>query len=231
MSTAELKSKLKQLRDRLAAEAPRARARSSAPAELVERLEATLQLVNGIYLAATAPSAGAIQELSEDAIAEGHLVLHDWERWLEREKEPKPTVRMRPVRLSELPDRRAHERYEAGVSVRIVRHGVREQAGSVSIESAAVDRPARNVSTGGIFVAVPKDDLPQVGVGAIVHISVNVESESFAARAAVTRRETDGLALRWIQDSPQAQRYIESVLDAVRRVRARGRDASPSDNR
>jgi hypothetical protein len=87
------------------------------------------------------------------------------------------------------------------------------------------------VSTGGIFVGVPKDDLPQVGVGAIVHISVNVEAESFAARAAVTRRETDGLALRWLQDSPQAQRSIESVLDAVGRVRARGRETSPSDDR
>lgn len=231
MSTTELKSKLKQLRDRLAAEAPRARARPSAPAELVERLEATLQLVGGIYLAASAPSAGSIQDVSEDAIAEGHLVLHDWERWLERETEAKPTVRMRPVRLSELPNRRAHERYETGVSVRILRYGIREQAGSVSIESAAVDRPARNVSTGGIFVAVPKDDLPQVGVGAIVHISVHVEAESFAARAAVTRRETGGLALRWIQDSPQAQRSIESLLEAVRRVRARGRETSPSDDR
>lgn len=222
--TAELKSKLKQLRDRLAAEAPRAHARPSAPPALVERLDATLELVSGVYLAAsTSSSAGAILDVSEDAIAEGHLVLHEWERWLEREKEPKPTVRMRPVRLAELPNRRAHERYETGVSVRLLRYGVREQAGSVSIESAAVNRPARNVSTGGIFVAVPKDDLPQVGLGAIVHISVEVDGQSFSARAAVTRRESDGLALRWMQDSPQAQRSIDSMLDALRRVRARAR--------
>lgn len=220
----ELKAKLKQLRDRLAVEAPRARIRPSAPSELVERLETTLALVSGIYLAATtSPSVDSLENASEDAIAEGHMVLHEWERWIEREKEPKPTVRMRPMRLGDLPDRRAHERYETGVSVQIIRHGVREQGGTASIESASVSRPARNVSTGGIFVAAPKDDLPQVGVGAIVHISVKVEEQSFQARATVTRRDADGLALRWIQDSAPAQRSIESILDAVRRVRTRAK--------
>jgi hypothetical protein len=220
----ELKSKLKQVRDRLAVEVPRARIRPSAPSELVERLEATLALASGIYLAATtSPSADSLQNASEDAIAEGHLVLHDWERWIEREKEPKPTVRTRSVRLSDPPDRRVHERYETGVSVQITRHGVHEHAGTVRIESASVSRPARNVSTGGIFVAAPKEDLPQVGVGAIVHISIKAEEHSFHARATVTRRDADGLALRWVQDSAQAQRAIESILDAVRRVRARAR--------
>lgn len=220
----ELKSRLKQLRDRLAVEAPRARIRPSVPSELVERLEATLALVGGIYLAATtSPSADSLENASEDAIAEGHLVLHDWERWIEREKDPKPTVRMRPVRLGDLPDRRVHERYETGVSVQIMRYGVREHAGTATIESASVSRPARNVSIGGIFVAVRKEDLPQVGVGAIVHIAVKVEEQSFQARATVARRDADGLGLRWTQDSAQPQRSIEAILDAVRRARARAK--------
>src|SRR3954464_9612206 len=88
----ETKTQLRELRDRLSFELPRARVRPNTPTELVQRLQAALDTVKGAYAmheASTAAAAEAVEEARQEAIVEGHLVLHDWERWTEAQRQPK----------------------------------------------------------------------------------------------------------------------------------------------
>jgi hypothetical protein len=214
MPTDELKATLRKLRDKIAFEAPRARARPGVPPELAHRLQATAQR---IAAALSGPSGGgepaALEELFEDALVEAHLVLHDWERFLElqeaqrtKAKVPAPT------------DRRRHVRHDTNVAVKLLRHEVHEDERSVTLASDSVSRPARNVSLSGLYVSTSKGDLPDVGVGSVVHISVTLgESLSFRARAAVARRDAEGIGLHWIQDTDGVRKSIKALLDAVRR--------------
>jgi hypothetical protein len=212
------RAKLRKLRDRLAVEAPRARAALSTPPEIAERLQSALDLVSSVYLlstGATAATSAQLDEVYEDALVEAHLVLHDWERWLEQQRQ-KPASRTPPAS----PTRRQHERYDTNVSVRLLRHSVHaDGTGGATLNSEATSRPARNVSLGGIFVAVPKDELAEVAVGNVLHVSVSTPAGallSFNARATVMRRDASGLALRWIVDSERLRKAIESLLDALR---------------
>ena len=214
-----MRGKLKELRNRLSAELPVVRLRPSAPPELVRRMESALEMVAGAYLlSATDPvsPASAREELYEDAVAEGHLALHDWERWLERESRKEQSSKTPPPI-----DRRVHQRHDINVTVKLLRHRVRAyEFGEYKLDSETTSRPARNVSLGGILVAVLKDDLPQVGVGSVLHLSVSFGAQqSFQVRATVQRRDAQGLGLRWIVDSERAQRAIESLLDAISRAR------------
>jgi hypothetical protein len=219
--TDDPKAKLKALRDRLAIEAPRAQARPQAPPDLVRRLKSALELVSRVYLL-TAAQTPALDEVREDALVEGLLVVSEWERWLTQEKQDK---QQKPVARpwSSPIDQRRHERLETNVTVKLLRHSLSDDTtGGVSLESATTSRPARNVSLGGIFVAIPKDELPQVTTGSIVHVSVSAAlgaPVSFEVRAAVARREATGLGLRWVDDSERFKRAIESLLDAVRRAK------------
>ena len=215
-----MRGKLKELRNRLSAELPVARLRPSAPPELVQRMESALEMVAGAYLLSAAdpvsPASASRDELYEDAVAEGHLALHDWERCLERESRKEQSSKTPPPI-----DRRVHQRHDINVTVKLLRHRVRaDEFGEYKLDSETTSRPARNVSLGGILVAVLKDDLPQVGVGSVLHLSVSFGAQqSFQVRATVQRRDAQGLGLRWIVDSDRAQRAIESLLEAISRAR------------
>jgi hypothetical protein len=211
----ETRAKLRALRDKLAAELPRARIRAGAPGELAQRLESALAQVSGVYLlgvSTAAPAPAGLDDAREDALVEGHLALHDWERWIEQEKQrrPKTTTYCRQ-----------HERQETNVEVRLLRYCLQD-GGSLGtkLESESASRPARNVSLGGIFVAAAPDDLPEVRVGSVLHVSVSYGALSLKARAAVVRRDASGLGLRWIEESERVRRAIEVLLDAIRGARA-----------
>jgi hypothetical protein len=213
----DLRSKLRTLRDNLAAAAPRARSRGAA-GELCERLEAAVELVSGAYLLAVRATAGsAAEEMYEDALVEGHLALHDWERWLAQQEQQK----LRPRGVLGGAERRQSDRFDTSVAVKLLRHSLRDDgSGGVKLASDATSRPARNVSLGGLFVQLPRQELAEVRVGSVVHVSVNAHELAFQARAAVTRRDDDGVALRWIPDSDRVRRAIDQLLDAVRRARS-----------
>jgi hypothetical protein len=223
----ETKTKLKQLRDRLATEAPRARARAGA--QLAERIGAALEMVNGAYLLAASPATGgsstaAREEMYEDALVEGHLALHDWDRFVAQQPKPAaPAARARARSLTPPPvDRRQFDRYDTNIAARIVRHGVREDgSGGVTLDDASVNRPARNVSLGGILVAVPKHELPQVAVGSVVHVSVTTTNPplSLQARATVMRRDDTGIGLSWTTVSEATKKTIQGLLEIVRKGR------------
>jgi hypothetical protein len=207
------KARLKQLRDKLAVEAPRARTNPVVPKELTQRMQSTLDSVSAAYLLAVTPENRTIvEEAREDAIAEAHLVLHEWERWVEQRE----TNRVKP-RASAIPDRRIHTRIDTSVTVRLLRYAIHsDDTTGTALEAETLQRPARNVSLGGIFVALDKGDLPKVGVGNIVHVSVTVGvALTFRARAAVARRVDDGIGLHWIQDTEAVKRSVKSLLDAV----------------
>ena len=226
MATDEVKAKLKELRDRLALETPRARTRPQVPAELTARLEAALQQVSGMYLLDAAPGAPtkvasqALADARDDALLEGHLALHDWERFVEQEREKRARARARPPTPPPL-DRRLHARHDTQVAVKLLRYRVHDgPLGDVTLTSETASRPARNASLGGIFVAVDAHDLPRVTIGGVLHVSVTVgESLSFQARAQVVRRDSTGLALRWVLDSDGVKRSVESLLEALRKPR------------
>jgi hypothetical protein len=218
MSTlSEAKAKLRALRQRLATEAPRAYTRPDTPAELRQRLQSALECVSGACFLDTNLGSPSTEEARDDALIEGHLALAEWERWLEQRHEHKPRRTPPPV------DRRRHERYETGVLVKLLRYAVRESSGErMTLVAETASRPARNVSLGGILVAMARDELPQVGVGSIVHVSVSAALGGpleFQIRAAVTRRDDVSVALSWIQDSDRARRAIESLLAAITRSR------------
>jgi hypothetical protein len=213
----QMKATLRTLRDRLALEVPRARARPDTPPDLVERLQAALDYVSGIFLlpsSSTSSAAKALDEAREDALVEGHLALHEWERLLESASQQK--------RRSQTPtplDRRQHARQGVDVTVKLLRHQVRGGGfGENTLESEATSRQARNVSIGGIFVALSGAELPKIGVGAVVHVAVTVGgAPSFEARTVVMRRDGAGLGLQWIVDSDRTRRAIESLMEAISR--------------
>jgi hypothetical protein len=219
MATDDTKAKLKQLRDRLALEAPRARSRPDAPLDLVQRLQSAADMVGQVYLlmVGSSPASNeAREEICEDALVEGHLALHEWERWLEQQGRAKPSPRTAPP-----VDRRQHDRYKIGVSVRLLRHSVRaDGSGGVALSSEVASRPARNVSAGGIFVALAAGELAEVKPGSLVHVSVMTSDGggiALEARAIVARRDSSGIALGWVHDSDRTRAAIDSLLDAIRR--------------
>jgi hypothetical protein len=225
----DLATRLRKLRDRLAAEEPRARARPSTPAELRRRLAATLELVSRVYLLDPRQTpAETLEEVREDAVVEGHLVLHDWERFLAQEEAQQQKARSRVHTPTPLPpaltDRRVHHRHETNVAVRLLRYDVRQDgSGGLTLDTETSSRPARNVSLGGIFVTMARHDLPQLQVGCIVHVSVSsslATSLGFRARAVVQRRDDSGIGLGWIVDGDAVRAAIDALLDAVRRARS-----------
>ena len=86
--TDNMRSKLRTLRDRLAIEAPRARTRPDLP-QLAKRLQASLEKIQRLHLATASARQRVEAEMCEEAIAEAHLALHDWERVYEQSK-PRP---------------------------------------------------------------------------------------------------------------------------------------------
>jgi hypothetical protein len=209
---------LRKLRDRLALEEPRARTYAGASAELKERLRAALELVSRVRLLdAATTNADIIEEVRQDAIVEAHLALHDWERWLEQQAAGQ-RARARPLPSLE---RRVHSRHETNVVVKLLRYHLRTSGSDgVTLDSQTASRPARNISMGGIFVAMPPKELPQLTVGCVVHISVTAGPQTVRLRAAVLRRDDAGVGLGWMKDSDEMQGTIESLLEAVRRSRA-----------
>ena len=209
----EVRATLRQLREKLAFEAPRAGARAGVPPELVERLRSTLaHLIEALNAPTGLGNDDVLHELYEDAIVEGHLVLHDWERWLGQNEANKGAPR--PTRPAE---RRQHPRQELGVTVTLLRHSVRENEREVTLASETASRRARNVSLGGIFVAMTRDELAFVSVGSVLHVSVAFGELSFKARAVVTRRDGEGVGLRWLDEDERVKRAIKQLLDALRR--------------
>jgi len=61
----ETKTKLRELRNRLAFELPRARVRPSTPPELTARLQASLDAVSGAYAMPAASTASAAEAIEE----------------------------------------------------------------------------------------------------------------------------------------------------------------------
>ena len=204
----DTKEKLRVLRDRLANEAPRARAQPVTPPELLQRLHAALESVSGVYLLSGAlggatPRSDMLARTCESALIQGHLALRDWEHWLERE-ERAPTR----ARTPSLDERRLYVRYETDIPVQLQRE--------------PISRSARNVSLGGLFVAVTRADVPKLSVGSVVLVSVRCRSAPpLIARATVMRRESAGVGLCWIQDSAHAERGIARLLDGIRQSTTR----------
>jgi hypothetical protein len=220
----ETKKKLRSLRDKLAIEAPRAKARPTTPPELLERLSGALEQVGAAYLLATSPpqshSATLVEEMTEDAIVEAHLALHDWERLLAQQAEGQ-AARAKP-RVGSFLEQRQHVRQDTNVSVRLLRHAMTETGTGVALQTETTNRPARNVSLGGIFVTLAATDLPDVRVGHVLHVNIETTlgaSLAFRARAVVMRRDGGGLGLRWIEDSKHVHQSIESLMAAVSRSR------------
>jgi hypothetical protein len=212
----ELRSKLRGLRDKVAFEAPRAHARPGTPPDIDRRLQSTLQrIVAALTAPPTVGEPSVFEELCDDIVVEAHLVLHEWERWQE-ESAASPKAKPRSPLTGA--DRRVHTRHETNVFVQILRHGLHGEDRSTRLDSESVKRPARNVSLGGMFVTLPKDELPEAGAGSVVHISVSVgDSPPFRARAAVVRRDGDGIGLHWIQENEAIKRSIKTLLEAIRR--------------
>jgi hypothetical protein len=208
----DIKTRLKKLRDKLAFEAPRARVRPATPPELVERLNGALETVTSVCL--LPPGSGAIEEIQEDALVEGHLVLHEWERCLEMQTKP-------PPKRSGSEQRRV-PRYETNVSVKLQRHAIRGNGPSLSVATDTISKPARNVSLDGIYVLATPAELGDVAVGGVVHLSVVTTlagAPSFHARAVVVRRDQEGVGLRWVRDTPAIEKSIATLLEAIGRAR------------
>jgi hypothetical protein len=221
-TTAELKSRIKQLRDQLAAADPLARMTAHVPAELRERLHAAAEQVGRVYLLVSAPAGvppETLEEVCDDALVEGHLVLHDWQRCVEQQRRAPGRPRT-PTPL----DRRQHTRQETQVQVQLLRHSVADDGGTgVALASQEVIRPARNVSMGGLFVTLPRHELPEVKVGSVLRVAVSgapAPTGTFQTRAAVARRDDIGVGLRWLEQSDRFRRAIEQLLDTLRRVHA-----------
>jgi len=207
--TDELKVTLRKLRDKLAFEAPRVQTRPGVPAELAIRMQTTLRRLGAALSSTGAPQ--ELEELYEDVLVEAHLTLHEWERATAQAapERGRPSVGA-PV------DRRQHARQDTQVTVKLLRHGVRQDGRSGTLEPETVSRAARNASLGGILVAAGRDDLPDVGVGSVVHLSVSLGELTFRARASVVRRDQDSLGLRWIQDTDGVKRAVKALLDALK---------------
>lgn len=217
----DTKAKLRKLRDKLAFEAPRAQTRPSTPPELVRRLTTALETVNAAFRLATGPAPSspaaieAAEEVIEDAVVEAHVALHDWERLLQQTQSGKHKA----VPLS---DRRQHPRQDTVVTVRLLRHALRDDGRAVDLTTETMNRPARNVSLGGMFVAVSRQDLPEVGVGSVLHVAIETTlgpTLAFRARAVVARRDDSGMGLRWIVEGDKLRQAIDALLAALSRAR------------
>ena len=208
------KARLKTLRDQLAAAVPRAKMKASTPPELLRRLEATAKSVAQVYLlvASTLNPDESIEEAVADALVEGHLALSELER-----VQSSDALSRTPTGI----ERRQAERHETNVVVRLLRHSVREEGdGSVAIGTETVQRAARNVSTGGIFVSLPKTELLEVTLGSVLHVLVGMMNggPAFHARGVVMRRDTNGVGLSWVLDSDRVRKDVTALLEAVRRA-------------
>lgn len=226
MADDSTKAQLKKLRNELAVQAPRARTYANAPADVVDRLHEIAERISSVYLASceTRPQRSeAFDELCDDVLVEGHLVLKDWSQWVEQQQQKrKPT----PPPTAE---RRVHERVRSTVSIMLRRHDIRGAGTDLAVFDQSVDRPTRDVSSGGAFVLAPPGDLPGVATGHVVHVSLPGTSKprddnargvvmrrDDKARAVVVRRDDTGIALRWIVESPVDQRVVDAIVAAIR---------------
>jgi hypothetical protein len=216
MSTSvETKAKLRSLRDQLAWQTPRARARGNTPPPLLERMEAAEEAVNGVFRllgGAGAVRGETLDELCEDAVVEAHLALHEWDRWSAGEDQQKKKARP----FAAPAQRRLHERQQTNVTVSLLRHDLRGAGG----KSDAVQLTARNISLGGMLVMAGKGDLPTANVGSVVHVSVTTAPERVLhARAVVARRDDSGIAVRWLADTDRDRGVVEAIVDASREAK------------
>lgn len=208
------RTKLRTVRDRLAALGPRVRSRPDATSDLERRIHAVATQIDSVLrLVATraAKPTDNLDETVEDTVAEAHLLIHELERVLATAPKAGPVARVGGI------ERRQHERHDTNVTVRLLRHFVREHDNGVALSTEIARRAARNVSLGGIFVALPAGELPQVGVGNVVHVEVETAELKFYARATVARRDASGVGLNWILDEARARREVEKLLASIRR--------------
>ncbi len=209
----DAKTKLRKLRDQLAWETSRARARGNTPVTLLQRLEAAAELLSGVCLLGGGSGArrtDTLDEVYEDAIVEGHLALHDWERWVGADDPQKRKARPATGQP------RQHERVETSVSVSLLRHGVRTVGSGAVVGTDAVQLTGRNVSLGGMLVIAGKADLPGAVVGSVVHVALDgSQGRPAPARAIVTRRDDSGIALRWVQETEADRRVVEALVAAI----------------
>ncbi len=210
------KAKVRRLRDQLAFELRRAQNNEKTPPELLRRLmTASEQAVAVCLLGGTsATNAQELEEVYADALVEGHLVLHEWERW--RTQERGSTSKPRAPHSG---DQRRHVRHESAVAVVLRRHRVQASGGAPpTVTKQTSSLRARNVSTGGLFVIAAKHAVAHLPQGSVVVVSVTTTlgtDLAFEARAAVTRVEDDGIGLRWVDDSEQARRAIHTLVDSL----------------
>jgi hypothetical protein len=207
----ELRPKLRSLRDRLAAAAPRLQIRADAPAELRRAIQSAQAQVDGLLRALLTPSKRPdnFDEAVEDLVAEATLLLHQCERLAATKAKLAPSGS----------ERRQHERTAVDLQVRLLRHALRsDDSDHALLTTETVSRPARNISTGGIFVTLPRGELSQVDVGSIVHVQVTAPGGSiaFQARASVARRTDGGVGLSWILDSDKTRRDVSAFVDGLR---------------
>jgi PilZ domain-containing protein len=215
MSTSdETKTKLRTLRDQLAWQTPRARARGNTPPTLLQHMEAAEEAVSNVYRllgGAGAVRGETLDELCEDAIVEAHLALHEWERWSTGEDQQKKKAQ--PLFGAPPGQRRQHERQQTSVSVSVLRHDLR----GAGDKSATVVLTARNISLGGMLMMASKSELPTADVGSVVHVTVKTATERrLHARALVTRRDDSGIAVRWLAESEADRAVVEAIIVASR---------------
>ncbi len=216
----DLNAKLRALRDQLAVETPRAKGLQRTPPDLVRRLQAALDCASGVcMLTSVMKGAMAMTESPVVAVARGnaliqaHLALHDWERWLAAEDHDARSSA--PVAAN----RRRHVRYETDVAVKLVRRARQGGPALPLLPSDEAVRAARDVSLGGLFVAVPANELPRVLVSSLVEVTINLgRGREFGARAEVLRRDPRGVGLRWFHDSDRVRLAIESLVATVGRA-------------
>ncbi|HEX9102938.1 MAG TPA: PilZ domain-containing protein [Polyangia bacterium] len=215
----DTKAKLRKLRDQLAWETPRAQSRGNTPPALVQRLSAAAEMLNDVCRfggGAEAMRSDTLDELYEDALVEGHLALHEWERWRDDEDQQKRKVRP----AAPLGQRRQHERHETSVTVSLTRHGLRTEGSAAVVGTDAVRLSARNISLGGILVMAAKSDLPRAAVGSVVHVTLGGAGERLLhARAVVARRDDAGIGLRWLTENEADRRVVDAILAATRPAR------------
>lgn len=209
MADAATKTRLKKLRDELAAQAQRALTFGSAPSELTRRLRDASQHVSSVYLqccAAPAAPSEVLEELYDDTLVEGHLALSDWNDWVEQIGHTRPPAAV---------DRRVHPRDPSTVSIKLLRHHVRGEGEAAVVDDQAVDRLTRDVSLGGVFVLVNRKDLPMVTGGHVLHVSLPGAPDR-RVRGIVIRRDDFGLALRWLADTPIEQDTVAALVEMLR---------------
>jgi hypothetical protein len=212
------KAKLRRLREVVAFEARRAQGRENAPPELIRRLLSTAELLNSVCLLTPgARSADELEEVWSDALVEAHLVLHDWERW-RREDAGGDKPRAARAPLATPVERRQSARQDVELRVTLRRYEVHAAGAGAAVEAQTRSLPARNLSTGGLFVSASAADLPKLEPGAVVLVTLTTslgDALGFRARAVVARRDAAGLGLRWVDDSEPARRAIAALLDAM----------------